>query len=44
MFNRPTYKEDAEQHVCDTAVDQAITFVVAKLSRSGHKIRVGVGE
>lgn len=41
-FNRPTYKQDAEQHVCDTAIDQEITFVVAKLLRSGHIVRAGV--
>jgi len=39
---QPSYIQTAEQHVFDTAVDQEITFVVAKFLRSWHIVRAGV--
>ena len=42
LFNRPTYKQGAELRVCDAAIDQEITFIVAKLLRPELIVRARV--
>jgi hypothetical protein len=39
IFNKPTYKQDVEQHVFDIAMDHEIIFEVVKRLRSLHIFR-----